>query len=349
MPRRTLMATAFLAGVLVGALLLAWMRGGFVYDAQEPAWAGATREIMSTPIRVLAPEAEADRAAETVFAVFREVDARMSEWKPTSPLSKVNAAAGSEPVELPPDLMQLLHRGKTLGELTGGAFDVTWAALWGLWDFKAEHPQLPDPAKIEQRTALVDYRRLEIDREAGTVHLPREGMLIGLGGIAKGHALDQSAEKLRDRGIESFLISAGGQVYAGGRRGDRPWRVGIRDPRGGPNDYFADLAVADRSVATSGDYERSFILGGKRYHHILDPRTGRPARGVVSSTVVSSDATLADALSTALFIMGPARGLELASRLSDVEALLVDDEGELHMTPGLREMLNLQYRPSLAD
>ncbi|UCD74041.1 MAG: FAD:protein FMN transferase [Phycisphaerales bacterium] len=308
-------------------------------------YVGYTTEVMSTLITVRVPEHQGEEAAEVVFNVFRDIDARMSEWKETSPLSQVNRAAGEGPVRVPDDLRALIRRGTEIGDLTGGAFDITWAALWGLWDFTAERPEVPDDDEIDRRLALIDYRCVEIDEEAGTVFLPEKGMVLGLGGIAKGHALDRAAAALKARGIDSFLISAGGQMMAGGMKGDRPWRVGIRDPRGDPEDYFAHLEVADTSVSTSGDYERYFVLDDVRYHHILDPRRGRPARGLRSATVVSSDATLADALSTALMILGRDAALELVESLDGVEAVLVDDEAKIHLTSGLTDRMTVVRPP----
>jgi thiamine biosynthesis lipoprotein len=174
-------------------------------------------------------------------------------------------------------------------------------------------------------------------------------MAIGLGGIAKGFALERAAAALRERRLESFLLVSGGQVYAAGsrtgREGARPWRVGIREPRGGPEDLFARLELRDGSASTSGDYESYFVAGGVRYHHLLDPRTGRPARGLRSATVVAADAVLADALSTGIFVMGPEAGLALAERLEGVEAVLVDDDGHVLVTSGLEEELEILHPP----
>ncbi len=330
-------------GILAAAgLLLLWRSAG---PAVAP-YVSFTEDIMASPITVTAPAPVARRAADIVFDVFRSVDAAMSEWKPTSPLSAVNRAAGSHPVKVPDDLRAVIREGIEIGRRTDGAFDITWAALWGLWDFTAENPGVPDAGEIARRTALVDFRRIVIDDEAGTVYLPRAGMLIGLGGIAKGHALDRAAEALRRRGIDSFLISAAGQMMPGGRRGGRLWRIGVRDPRGGPDDYFAFLEVTGVSVSTSGDYERYFIRDGVRYHHVLDPRTGMPSRGARSATVLSDDATLADALSTALLIMDTERGIALAESLPGVEALLVDAAGGVHVTGGLRGRVHHRHPPA---
>jgi len=303
-------------------------------DGGEDGFVTVDEPIMATRVEVTLPEAQRHHAEE-VFAVFREVEAIASEWRSTSPLSEVNTSAG-QPVPVPEDLRTLLHRGVAIGEMTGGAFDITWGALWGLWDFSAEEPRVPQAEEVARRAALVDYRRVEIDDGGGTVRLARQGMVLGLGGIAKGWALDRSVLALLDAGVSHFSLSAGGQVVVGGLKGDRPWRVGIRDPRGKPDDYFAIVEASNVSVSTSGDYERFFVEEGVRYHHILDPRTGMPARGLRSVTVITPDATLADALSTALMVMGVEAGLALVERLPEVEAVLVDDRGHPHGSAGAR-------------
>ena len=168
-------------------------------------------------------------------------------------------------------------------------------------------------------------------------------MKLGLGAIAKGHALALAAAALRARGLRSFLLSAGGQTYAAGLREGRPWRVGVRDPRGAPDAIIAQLPLEDASAATSGDYERYFERDGVRYHHILDPRTGSPARGLRSVTVIDADPVRADAMSTAIFVLGVERGLALARRTPGLEALLVDDKGVVHRTAGLA-VLSLRAR-----
>ena len=347
---RRLILSAILIAVIVSFVL--WRdatseRLPAAADPQTPSiqFVSFTQEVMATPITVHVPRRDGADAADAVFGVFRAVDARMSEWKPTSPLTEVNRAAGRAEIAVPADLRDVIRRGVEIGDMSDGAFDITWAALWGLWDFRAPQPSVPADLDIDQRTALVDYRRIIIDDDAGTVFLPQRGMMIGLGGIAKGYALERAAAVLRQRGVSGFLITAGGQVIVSGTRGDRPWRVGIRDPRGAPTDYFAYLEASDTSIATSGDYERFFVLDGQRYHHILDPRTGRPTRGVRSATVISADATLADGLSTALMVIGVTRGLALAEQQDNVEAILVDDKGHVHMTSGLAGDLRLEHPP----
>lgn len=312
--------------------------------APPPPRATRSLPLMGTIFDVSVPAGHAD-AIDAVFAIFQDVDTKMNEWQEGSPLAEVNRAAGQRAVLVPADLRALLHRSIELAALSEGAFEPTWAALWGLWDFKAKEPRVPDAAAIAAAVQRVDYRGIAIDDAAGTVRLLRPGMKIGLGGIAKGWALDRAAQALRARGVTSFLLSAGGQVYAGGNNGASPWKVGVRDPRGGPEDFFAVIEVVDASVSTSGDYERFFDQGGVRYHHILDPKTGWPSRGLRSATVISADATLADALSTAVMVMGRERGLALVERLPGAEALVVDDQGRMSTTSGLTKQLHVLRMP----
>ena len=334
---------AIVVVIAVGGVIL-WSAAAL--QPREPDFVAATEMIMAAPVTVLAPESVAAEAAEIVFGVFRDIDTKMSEWKPGSPLSAVNRAAGAEPVEVPADLLVVIRRGIEIGDLTDGAFDITWASLWGLWDFKAEHPRVPDADEIRRRIELINHREVVIDDDATTVHLPQSGMMIGLGGIAKGTALNRSAAALQARGINDFLISAGGHVILRGTRGDRPWRVGIRDPRGAVDDHFAWLELFDTSVSTSGDYERFFNLDGVRYHHILDPRTGMPSRGLRSATVVCDDAEFADALSTAMMILGPQDAMALADRLPEVEVVLVDSEGRVSASDGLEARMTIRHPPA---
>jgi thiamine biosynthesis lipoprotein len=305
-------------------------------------------EHMATVIEAHLDDDEAGRAAAAaVFAIFADVDARMSEWKATSPLSAVNERAGGAPVTVPKDLVRVVARGVEIGALTDGAFDVTWAALWGVWDFRAApgRARVPDAKELARRAALVDYRRVVVDAEKNTVALSQSEMKLGLGGIAKGWALDRAAAELRRRGVRDYLLKAGGQVYAGGANAGRPWRVGVQDPRGTVGDFFALVEVRDKSVSTSGDYERFFIVDGARYHHILDPRTGWPSRGLRSATVVSADATLADALSTAVMVLGRDQGLALVKRLEGVEAIVVDKDGRVFATAGIEPSLRVRHAP----
>ncbi len=309
----------------------------------RPAAAAVVRDDrvkMAAPmsIQVDAP-AERTAAARTAMdAAYAEVDrlvALVSEWIPTSDISRVNAAAGSGAgVEVEPETFALIAKSFEIGRLTGGAFDITFLPLGRVWDFKRTPPALPVPAAIARARALVDYRKIHLDPAAHTVALADSGMAMGLGGIAQGYIADRVAEVIRSRGFTDFVIDVSGDLRVDGRVGGRPWRVGIQDPRQRDR-VIATLPLADGiSVVTSGDYERYFELDGRRYHHILDPATGYPATDCRSVTVVSTDTGIADALATGLFVLGPERGLALAERLPDVEALIVDAAGATHTTSG---------------
>jgi thiamine biosynthesis lipoprotein len=250
-------------------------------------------------------------------------------------------------VRLPEDLLDLLETSKRISAETDGAFDVTWAALWGLWRFDGSE-RVPTREEVATKLALVGWRDLEIDRPAGTAYLRREGMAVGLGAIGKGYALDLCARELRSRGYADFLLYAGGQVYAAGQKPVGPWQIGVQDPRGPPGEFFATLSLRDASASSSGDYERFFIKDGVLYHHIIDLRTGYPARASRSATVLAKDATWADALSTTCFILGPERALALAHRLH-FEVLLVDAAGRVQVSDGMKASVTVHHAPRLRD
>lgn len=307
-------------------------------------WPSGEERVMGTVFRVVL-RAEDDSAAHAAidrcFRIFEHVDSTMSEWKPESPLSELNRNAGIRPVVIPQDLFDILALSIDVARRTDGAFDVTWASLRGLWTF-GDTASVPDSAEVADRVALVDWESLMLDAESRSAFLERSGMTVGLGGIAKGYALDEAAETLRSLGYRDFLLDAGGQIYAGGNAGDRAWKVGIRDPRGGPEDWIGSLSVEDASTSSSGDYEHYFIgPDGVWYHHIIDPATGWPARGVRSVCVLHPQATLADAMSTAVFVLGPVRGVAFAER-EGFDALVIDDEDRVFMTEGMRERVTFR-------
>ena len=307
---------------------------------------------MGSELRVSAwtpDDAKAGAAIEAVFSEFDRLDALMSVWKAGSDIQRLNAAAGDRPVPVKAEVREVLRAAHQVSEWTGGRFDVTFGALSGLWKF--DHDQdnrIPDRGKVLARLPLIDYRRLKIDDEAGTAFLERAGMRAHLGGIGKGYAVDRAVAILRQRGINDFIVQAGGDMYVSWRRGDRPWRVAIRDPRGPEDRSFAALDLTDASFSTSGDYERFFMKDGRRYHHILDPELGEPAAKCRSVTIVADNAMLADALSTGVFVAGPDEGMKLVERLPHVEAVIVSAKNEVLISSGLRGRLLLLAAPTNA-
>jgi thiamine biosynthesis lipoprotein len=270
----------------------------------------------------------------------------MSVWRPDSDVLRINAAAGDRAVAVAPEVREILHIAKQVSEWTDGTFDVTFGALADIWKF--DHDQdnsIPDQAAIAKRLPLVDYRAIEIDDRAGTVFLARKGMRIHLGGIGKGYAVDRAVKIFRDRGLRDFMIQAGGDMYVGGQRDGRPWRLGIADPRGS-HEPFATVELSDSTFSTSGDYERFFMKDGVRYHHILDLRIGQPARASRSVTLVTDRAVIADALAKGVFILGPVAGMALVERLPHVDAVMVSAKNEVTISKGLRGRVALLKQPT---
>ena len=306
-----------------------------------------SRVAMGSTLRVAAwtdDRAGALAAFEEVFAEFARLEQLLSTWVPASDVSRVNRAAGGEPVQVSVEVREVLTRARQISEWTAGAFDVTFGALAGLWRF--DHDQdnrIPDLHEVRRRLPLIDYRAVRIDA-AGTVQLARAGMSVHLGGIGKGYAIDRAVAILRSRGIRDFFIQSGGDIYAGGLNDGRPWRLGIQDPRGAADQLFAQIEISDGALSTSGDYERYFLRNGTRYHHILDPSTGEPARGTRSVTIVATRSVIADGLSTGVFILGPEAGMALIERLPDVEGVIVPDRSEVLISSGLRGKLLLTGR-----
>ena len=330
---------------LAGAVLLLDTLG-CAQTAPDPGSAHLVEQArlaMGSQLRLSAwtsDEPAARAAFDAVFSEFDRLDALMSVWREGSDVQRLNAAAGTQAVAVSSEVREVLKAARQVSEWTGGKFDVTFGALSGIWKF--DHDQdnrVPGPGDISRRLPLVDYAALDVDERAGTAALRRKGMRVHLGGIGKGYALDRAVERLRRQGLRDFMIQAGGDMYVAGRRGERPLRVGMRDPRGPADRSYAALDVSEAAVSTSGDYERFFIKDGRRYHHILDPDLGEPARGCRSVTIVSERAVLADGLSTGVFLLGPDRGMALIERLPGVEGVMVTDTGQVLISSGLKGRL----------
>ena len=306
---------------------------------------------MGTEIRLTAVSADETAtvaAFSQVFADFDRLDSLLSVWKPESEIVRLNAAAGDHPVPVSTETREVLRIAREVSEWTDGAFDVTFGALTGLWKFDAQDKDgtVPDRREVQARLPLVDYRKLTLDEAAGTAFLARKGMKVHLGGIGKGYAVDRAAAILRSHGLRDFMIQAGGDLYVGGMKDGRPWKLGIRDPRGPVDQLFATVDLTDGTFSTSGDYERFFIKDGRRYHHILDLKAGEPARLSRSVTLVSNKAVIADALAKGVFILGPVRGLALVERIPDVEAVIVGAGNEVVVSSGLKGKVTMLARPT---
>ena len=309
-----------------------------------------TKVAMGSELRLAAwaaDHAAAVAAFESVFREFDRLDALMTVWRNDSDVSRMNAMAGKQAVPVSADTLEVLAAAAEAGAWTGGKFDITFGALADVWKF--DHDQdntVPDRKAIEARLPLVDYTAVRIDRAAGTAFITRPGARVHLGGIGKGYAVDRAMALLRARGLTDFLIQAGGDLYVSGMNDGRPWKLGINDPRGTAGRAFATVELTNATLSTSGDYERFFMKDGRRYHHLIDPDRGEPARGCRSVTIVADRAMLADALSTGVFVLGPTDGMALVEKLPGVEAVIVSAANDVLISSGLRGNVTILAKPT---
>lgn len=294
--------------------------------------------IMGTEVAILIMDEEeqvARRAIRAGFAEIRRIDALMTDWR-NSPFEKINQKAGIAPVAVSDEILFMVQESIRISQLTGGSFDITYAGAGKLWDFKRVPAVVPGEREIRESLKLVGYSKIEIHADRKTVYLPLRGMRIGLGGIAKGYAVDRAVQVIRKLGIKNFAVNAGGDLTVRGRKGGNLWWVGIRHPRN-KKENIALLPISNGTVVTSGDSERFFVVGGVRYSHILDPQTGYPANKCQSVTLIARKAYLADALATGVFVMGPVRGMQFIESQKHLEGMIVGANGRVHISSGLRK------------
>ena len=309
-------------------------------DAAQAARVQETRPLMGTVVGVTAEgdgEAALHAAVEAAYTEMGRLSDMMNHYDPASVVSAINDAAGVHPVKVPPELMQVLELAQRISKRTHGAFDVTVGSLRG-WRFRADDPRMPAAAETAAERPLVDYRKLVLDARARSAYLERRGMRIDLGGIAKLYIIDAGAKRLARAGVTRAMVNGGGDIVAVGVAGAPPWRVGVRDPRA-PQKLLGVLELARGIVASSGDYERGFERGGKRFHHILDPRTGMPAEGPHGVTLVSQRLEALDGLGVAIMVLGEKEGARLVQATPGLDALIAGRDGSLWMTPGMRQRL----------
>ena len=293
-------------------------------------------------------EAGVKKTFEAAVAEIRRIEALMTTWRPDSELSKVNAAAGKKPVVVGQETFDVVNEAVHASEISEGTFDITFESLHGLWKFDQDlDPHPPTDAQIKAKLPFVGYHHIHLDAAARSIFLDTEGTKISLGGIAKGYAVDKATQVLRDAGLTSFYVQAGGDLFAAGLKPDgKPWSAGIRDPRGAEGSYFALIPLTEHAFSTAGDYERSYMVNGKRYHHIIDPRTGKPATASRSVTIYAPTALLADEVDDAVFILGPTKGMKLVESLDGVGAVIVDAKNNVHVSKRVKPLLNVTGVPT---
>ena len=310
---------------LKGIAVFLWM--GIALMACRPDDSGEpvrrTRLIMGTLVEITLSHSDPDliqTAATEAFDEMQRIEKLMSTHLPGSEISRINRAAGKKAVPVSLEVEEVIREGLYWSRQSGGAFDITIQPLVQLWDLEGEKELVPGRNTIKKTASLVNYKNIEIvDHQ---VKLNRAGMAINVGGLAKGYAVDRAVSLLRSK-VSNGIVNAGGDLYAFGQKNPATsWNIGLQHPRK-PQELLAAFALKNMAVATSGDYQRYFIKDGVRYHHIFDPQTGMPARGMVSASIITTEAMEADALATAVFVMGPEKGIEWVDSMENVEAMLV--------------------------
>ncbi len=303
--------------------------------AVQAEWVYREEAIMGTrcAVEVWATDrTQGEAAIEAVLADMRRIDALMSTYKPDSEISRVNDTAAKGPVPISAELFTLLETAQQYSRLSAGVFDITYASVGYLYDYR-QHVK-PDEKAIDVALHSVDYRQLKLDATQRTIAFGKPGMRIDLGGIAKGYAVDRGIEILKARGLAHAMVNAGGDTRVSGDRFGKPWVIGIRHPDR-KDEVVLKVPLVDAAFSTSGDYERFFDAGGVRYHHILNPKTGKSPHEVRSVTIIASNATRTDGLSKTVFILGPRAGLDFINKLPDADAIVIAADGKVSYSKGL--------------
>jgi len=308
---------------------------GRAESADLGCWLSREQTIMGTSVRVelwCEDRAAGETAIGAVMERMHQIDETMSPFKPDSELSRINRAASTGAVSISRAMVELIARSIEFSELSEGAFDITFASVGHLYDYRLRIR--PNDDELAQAREAIGYRNLILDLQACTIRFARPGVRIDLGGFAKGLAVDDGAAILRTRGVRNAIVTAGGDSHILGDRRGRPWTIGIRDPRKA-GEMVAVLPLQDVALSTSGDYERYFEQDGIRYHHLIDPATGKSPNGVRSVTVVAPDGLTSEALTKCIFVMGVDKGMRLVESFDGADAVVVDAAGALHYSSGL--------------
>jgi len=278
----------------------------------------------------------ANEAIQTAIDEIRRIEKLISSWDPDSQTSEINRNAGIKPVQVDKELFDLIKRSIAISRITDGAFDITYASMDKIWHFDGSMKEKPSEEAIKKSIEKVGYQNIVLDEEKQTVFLKKKGMKIGFGGIGKGYAADRAKKLLMEMGVKAGIINASGDMNTWGTAPDgKPWTVAIVNPLN-KHKAFALVPVSDKAVATSGDYEKYVVFDGIRYAHIINPRTGYPATGVISVSVFAPTAELADAFATAVFVMGVEVGIDRVNQLPGIECIIVDDKGGVHTSEHIK-------------
>ncbi len=301
-----------------------------------------SRNAMYTIVSITVSSDSEKKSKEAIDKAFNELnrlERLLNFYSEDSEISMINKYAGERPVKVSQDTFDIIQKAIYVSEQTEGMFDITVGPLVRVWDF--QNALIPEDQIIKDRTKLIGYKNIILDKERSTVFLKKKGIEIDLGGIIKGYAADKAVDVLKKNGIKSGIVAVAGDIKTFGMRPDnKPWRVGIQNPRekGYNDEIIAVIDISDLAISTSGDYQKYFIKDGKRYHHLLNPRTGHPVNDFQSVTIITDDAALADAFATGIFILGQEKGINLLKRLG-LDGIIINIDGKIITTDGIKDKI----------
>ncbi|MGK0426643.1 MAG: thiamine biosynthesis lipoprotein [Ulvibacter sp.] len=278
---------------------------------------------------------EANRYIDLAVDEISRIEKLISSWDANSQTSEINRNAGVKPVKVDQELYNLIERALAISKITDSAFDISYASMDRIWKFDGSMTEMPSEEDIKKSVAKVGYQNIELSPEDMTVFLKLPGMKIGFGAIGKGYAADMAKALLIEKGVTAGIINASGDMNTWGRQPNgKHWKVAITNPLD-KNKAFGLLPIKEGAVVTSGNYEKFVSFNGQRYSHIIDPRTGYPTKGILSVTVFSSSAELADALATSIFVMGVETGIDRINQLAKTECIIIDDSGDIYKSENI--------------
>ncbi|MFV8465252.1 FAD:protein FMN transferase [Flavobacterium sp. LB1P62] len=294
--------------------------------------------MLGSPFEITAVANDTIKSNEYIdlaVAEVKRIENLISDWIPTTQISEINRNAGIKPVKVDTEVLELVERAIKISQITDGAFDISYASMDKIWKFDGSMKVMPTEEAIKKSVVKIGYRNIIINKKEQTIFLKLEGMKLGLGGIGQGYIADKVKDLLVSKGCISGIVNVSGDINAWGKQPDgKLWNVGIVNPLN-KNKVFATFPLEDSAVETSGSYEKYVIFNGIRYSHIIDPRTGYPATGVVSVSVFAKQTEVADALATGIFVLGVEVGLDLVNQLKGIECIIVDDKGKIHSSKGI--------------
>ena len=317
--------------IIIALLLCSLFSSGQIVHKRKLDMLGSPFEITVVAQDTL----KANEYIDVAIAEVKRIENLISDWIPTTQISEINNNAGIQPIKVSDELFDLLERALKISKLTNGAFDISYASMDKIWKFDGSMKEMPTPEAIKKSVSKIGYENIILNDKEKTVFLKLSGMKLGLGGIGQGYIADKVKELLLSKGCKSGLVNVSGDINAWGKQPNgESWKVGIVNPMN-KNNIFATFPLVNSAVETSGSYEKYVVFDGIRYSHIIDPRSGYPARGIVSVSVFAKQTEIADALATGIFVLGVEVGLDLVNQLKGIECIIVDDKGKIHSSKGI--------------